>query len=78
VSARAEGLGAEAVAALARGAREVRVEGENLILRVADEESLPELLRHLVESGARVYSFHTERLSLEDLFLRIVGTEGGL
>lgn len=78
VSARAQGLSTEAVAVLARWAREVQVEGENLTFRVDDEESLPEILRHLVDSGARVYSFHTERLSLEDLFLKIVGTEGGL
>ncbi len=78
VSAHVRGLKTETVAGLARNAREVRMEGEVLTFRVDEEESLPEILRSLVESGARVYSFRTERLSLEELFLKIVGTDGGL
>lgn len=43
----------------------------------ASEAALPAVLRALVEAGAEVYEFAPQRESLEDLFLRIVGRDGG-
>jgi len=78
VSARVRNLGAEAAAGLEQWAKAVRVEGERLTMEAAGEEALPKILAYLVSIGAEVYSFTAERLSLEELFLRIVGTDGGL
>lgn len=50
-----------------------QVEGDRLSMMVDNETILPGLNRLLVESGAEVYEFSPERLSLEDLFLRVVG-----
>jgi ABC-2 type transport system ATP-binding protein len=49
-----------------------------LTFRVADRAVLPEVLRYLVSQGVDVYEFTPERQSLEELFLEIVGSEGGL
>jgi hypothetical protein len=39
---------------------------------------LPDVLRHIVAAGADVYEFRPERLSLEDMFVRIMGEDRGL
>jgi ABC-2 type transport system ATP-binding protein len=78
VTIRARGIPAEAPAALAQWGRDVRFEGENLLLSVSDEEHLPEINRWLVAHGADVYAILPQRLSLEDLFIQVVGTDGGL
>ena len=41
-------------------------------------EALPAITRHLVEHGALVYAVQPQRQSLEELFIQIVGTDGGL
>jgi ABC-2 type transport system ATP-binding protein len=78
VSVRARNVCAEALEGLRQRAISVRADGERLSLEVANEEALPEILAYLVAGGARVYSFNSERVSLEDLFIQIVGTDGGL
>jgi len=55
-----------------------QVDGKRLTFRVADRAVLPEVLRYLVLQGVDVYEFPPERQSLEELFLEIVGSEGGL
>jgi hypothetical protein len=39
---------------------------------------VPELVRYLVASGADVYELTPQRRSLEERFLEIVGSDGGL
>ena len=39
---------------------------------------LPGIVRFLVSCNVDVYEVTPQRLSLEDLFLKIVGTDGGL
>jgi ABC-2 type transport system ATP-binding protein len=78
VTIRARGIPAGALDALARWGRDVRMDGENLLLSVSDEEDLPEINRWLVAQGADVYAILPQRLSLEDLFIQVVGTDGGL
>ncbi len=41
-------------------------------------DDLPGIVRFLVNQGADVYEMTPQRLSLEDLFLKIVGEDGGL
>ena len=78
VSVRARKLSPEAVSGLSQWASAVRLEGERLTFTVADTEVLPEILRFLVTRGVDVYEVTPQRTSLEELFLRIVGTDGGL
>jgi ABC-2 type transport system ATP-binding protein len=78
IIARVKDLRPEALAGLRRWAGSVRLEGDSLSMEVHDEDSVPEVVAYLVASGARVYSLHSRQASLEEMFLRIVGTEGGL
>jgi hypothetical protein len=45
---------------------------------VAGEDVLPDIVRHLVESGANVYGVARERTSLEEMFVDIMGEDPGL
>ncbi|MEW5867772.1 MAG: ABC transporter ATP-binding protein [Chloroflexota bacterium] len=85
VEIRARHLSAEIVRGLARwspDATDVRIDesatGELLTLTLNSEADLPALNRYLVEQGVDVYALRPQHLSLEDLFIQIVGTDGGL
>ncbi len=78
VTIRARKLEQESLSGLSQWASAARLDGERLTFAVADVETLPEILRYLVARGADVYEVIPQRASLEDLFLRIVGTDGGL
>ncbi len=84
VTVRARNLSVETVQGLERWATAVTVDGaasaggKRLTFRLADSDALPEVLRYLVSRDADVYEFTPQRRSLEELFLEIVGSEGGL
>jgi ABC-2 type transport system ATP-binding protein len=78
VVVRARRLTQEAVAGLAPWSTSSLVEGEQLTFTTRSQDVLPDILRHLVESGADVYQFTPQRLSLEDLFMKIMGEDRGL
>ena len=78
VTIRAAKVSAEAVRALEQWASAVRLEGDRLTFGVPSSEVLPDIVRHLVAQGADVYEVTPQRLSLEDMFLKIVGEDGGL
>ncbi len=78
VTVRARKLSADLARGLSPWATAVAVDGERLTFRVADTEALPDVLRYLVGQGADIYEFTPERQSLEELFLEIVGSDGGL
>jgi ABC-2 type transport system ATP-binding protein len=78
VTIRATSVSAEAVAALQQLVLSVRIEGDRLALSVSSTSVLPEIVRCLVEKGAEVYEVTPQRLSLEERFLQIVGSDGGL
>ncbi len=63
---------------LSRWSTNVRQDGEHLSLTIASEIDLPQINRYLVEQGVEVYSLRPNQVSLEDLFIQIVGTDGGL
>ena len=56
----------------------MRLDGDHVSLSVADEAALPAITRYLVAQNVDVYGIAAQRLSLEDLFIQIVGTDGGL
>jgi ABC-2 type transport system ATP-binding protein len=78
VQVRARNLRPEVVQGLARWSRNVRADGEYLMLTLEGEADLPQVNRYLVEQGVEVYALRPEHVSLEDLFIQIVGTDGGL
>jgi ABC-2 type transport system ATP-binding protein len=78
VYVRASKLSEATMAGLSRWASSVRLDGERLTFTVNSAEVLPEILRFLVACGADVYEITPQRSSLEELFLQIVGTDGGL
>jgi ABC-2 type transport system ATP-binding protein len=78
VEARVRNLGPEAVSGLSRWSQNVRADGEHLSLTLSSEADLPAVNRYLVEAGVEVYSLRPQNISLEDLFIQIVGTDGGL
>lgn len=78
VTLRAGGLTPEIVAGLAQWGTAIRADGEQVTLAVHDEAALPALARYLVERGAALYALTPQRQSLEELFIQIVGTDGGL
>ena len=78
VVARARKLTQEAVAGLAQWSTSAQVDEEQLTLTTRSQDVLPDILRHLVAAGADVYQFTPQRLSLEDLFLKIMGEDRGL
>jgi len=75
VELRAGGLTPELRAGLERWGRVTWADGARLTLTVEHEEVLPAIADWLVDGGARLYALSPRRLSLEELFVRIVGDE---
>jgi ABC-2 type transport system ATP-binding protein len=78
VELRVGNLTPQIVAGLAQWGQDVRADGDHVHLTVSDEEVLPQVARWVVEQGGALYSLTPQKLSLEDLFLQVVGTDGGL
>ncbi|MGD8751525.1 MAG: ABC transporter ATP-binding protein [Anaerolineales bacterium] len=78
VEVRAGNLRPEVLEGLDQWCRGVRTDGEYLNLTLEDESALPAINRYLVEQGVDVYALRPQQISLEDLFLQVVGTEGEL
>jgi ABC-2 type transport system ATP-binding protein len=78
VRVRARRVSAAALAGLAPWCVSSDLEGEQLVLRARSGDALPDILRHLVAAGADVYSFTSEKTSLEEMFMRIMGDDRGL
>ncbi len=78
VTIRAHPLEPETVAGLSRWAASLRQDGEHLSLTLHGEADLPEISRYLVQRGVDIYTLTPQKIALEDLFIQIVGTDGGL
>jgi ABC-2 type transport system ATP-binding protein len=66
---------AEVLQGLSHWSSNVHVDGEHIGLSVSSEADLPAISRYLVREGADVYELKLQTLSLEDLFIQVVGTE---
>jgi len=75
---RAVNVIAEVVNGLSQWTSLVRSEGERLTITLSSSALLPEVVLYLVAKGADVYEVTPRRLSLEERFLEIVGSDGGL
>jgi ABC-2 type transport system ATP-binding protein len=78
VLVRARKLSTEAIAGLATWSTSTHLDGERMSIAPRSTSDFPDILRHLIASGADVYEFTPERLSLEDLFMKIMGEDRGL
>jgi ABC-2 type transport system ATP-binding protein len=61
---------------LAQFGREVRADENRVTLFVQGEEQLPVIAQWVVEQGVGLYALTPQRLSLEEMFVRIVNQEG--
>lgn len=78
VTIRAHPLEPETVAGLSQWAASLRQDGEHISLTLHGEADLPEISRYLVGRGVDIYALTPQKIALEDLFIQIVGTDGGL
>jgi ABC-2 type transport system ATP-binding protein len=78
VKARVQNLSTEVLSGLSRWSQNSRLDGEYLSMILSAESDLPEVNRYLVENRVAVFSFQSEQISLEDLFMQIIGNEGVL
>ena len=78
VSIRAQRMTDEIVNGLYAWGGNLRLDGDQLSLTLDGESDIPQVNRYLVEHGVEIYSLTPKKLSLEDLFIQIVGTDGGL
>jgi ABC-2 type transport system ATP-binding protein len=78
VQVHAHGLTPEIITGLNQWSSNVRADGEHLSLTLAGEVDLPVINRYLVSQNVDVYAIQPQKISLEDLFIEIVGTDGGL
>ena len=63
---------------LNRFGRDARSEADRLSVTIDDQTRLPELARWLIGQGLDVYALTPQHVSLESLFLQVVGMDGGL
>jgi ABC-2 type transport system ATP-binding protein len=78
VEVRADGITPELLDALRSipGAEVTPPESGGLLrLSVADEEAVPAVAEHVLRSGARLYALTPQRMTLEQLFLEVIGRE---
>src|SRR5215471_7434366 len=73
-----QNLPAETVVGLSRWCTSIKRQEDRLTFSANSKEVLPEVHRYLAASGADIFSFTPERLPLEELFLKIMGEDGGL
>jgi ABC-2 type transport system ATP-binding protein len=78
VEIRARNLHPGIVDGLSEWSENIRLDDQHLSLTLRGEVDLPAINRYLIEQGADVYSVRPNTLSLEDLFIQVVGTDGGL
>lgn len=78
VEVRARNLNPEIITGLSQWSHVIHTDGELLSLTLDREDNLPQINRYLVDNDVDVYALRPERISLEDLFIQIVGTDGGL
>jgi ABC-2 type transport system ATP-binding protein len=55
---------------------DAHADGNRVTLFVQGQEQLPAIARWIVEQGAELYALTPRRLSLEEMFVRVVGQEG--
>jgi ABC-2 type transport system ATP-binding protein len=57
---------------------EVQLDTDHIHVTIANQQVLPDLARWLIGQGVDLYELKPQHVSLEDMFLQIVGSDGGL
>jgi len=78
VVVKARNVSQHAIDGLSTWSTSTSYENGRLIFTAASSEALPDALRYLVTSGVDIFEFTPERMSLEDLFVKIMGEDRGL
>lgn len=78
VFVRLDSISRETLDGLRTWASHVESNSAGLHLRLHSADVAPQVLRYLVERGTEIFEFTPQRLSLEDRFLEILGTDPGL
>jgi ABC-2 type transport system ATP-binding protein len=68
----------EVLSGLSLWGSSVRVDGERITMSGSTEADLPAITRYLVDKGGDVYALRPHTLSLEELFIQVVGAEDNL
>jgi len=63
---------------LAQFGTDVQLDTDHIHLTMPNQTAVPELARWLIGQGLDVYALTPHHASLEEMFLQIVGTDGGL
>jgi ABC-2 type transport system ATP-binding protein len=66
----------ELVEGLSQFGHNARIDGDRVTLFVAGEKQLPAIAEWIVSQGVGLYALTPRRLSLEEMFVRVVGQEG--
>jgi ABC-2 type transport system ATP-binding protein len=69
---------AAVLAGLRRWSSSMCVDGEHISLSGSREADLPTITRYLVDQGGDVYAVKPHTVSLEELFIQVVGAEGNV
>jgi ABC-2 type transport system ATP-binding protein len=77
VEVRARKLSPQCLAGLSQWGAAPQVDEDRLTFTTASRDSLPEILRYLVAAGADVYQFTPQRMTLEELFINVMGEDRG-
>jgi ABC-2 type transport system ATP-binding protein len=75
---RARNISDNTINGLHTWASRITKNGESFTITLRSPDLAPQALRYLVERGTEVFEFTPQRLSLEDRFLEILGTDEGL
>ncbi|HTS75570.1 MAG TPA: ABC transporter ATP-binding protein [Bryobacteraceae bacterium] len=78
VEVRARGLPPNVVEQLAPWTTAPVIDEERLAFTARSREALPEVVRCLIAGGAEIYEFTPRRMSLEELFISVMGRDGGM
>lgn len=74
----ARNVSQQTVAGLTRWAEEIDVDQEHLRFRVRSTDVLPDIVRYLAASGADIFAVTRELISLEQIFVTIMGEDTSL
>ncbi len=70
-----DGMTPDVIAALSKWGEDLRIDDDQINLRIESRETLPEINRYLVEQGVNVYEISPQRPTLEDLFLEVLAED---
>lgn len=67
----------ELVQGLARWGQDIRVDGQTITLTIQHEDALPAIASYVVGQGVQLFALTPRRVSLEELFMSIIGPGEG-